>query len=615
MKVTYRWLKEFVDIAWPPEELAERLTLTGSEVESLNPVPSIFKNIVIGEIARIKDHPKANHLKICTVDIGSRKEKIVCGAPNISNGQKVVVALPGSKLPSSMTINVAKIRGVESQGMICSERELGFSDIADRIMELPAHLKQGEQFDPGHFQDDFLFDVFINPNRPDCMSVYGLAREIAALSGQKLRTRPINLPSSKKLDNNQFKIIIKDEEKCARYCGAIISGVQVRPAPYEIQQRLSAIGIRPRNNIVDATNYCLIEWGQPLHAFDLRKLAGNQIVVKTAKDGQKFKTLDGVNRTLNNEVVLICDRDKPVALGGIMGGINSEIHQDTTDILIESAFFQPRNILRSSKYLGLHTEASRRFERGMDPNFCLEALKRSCDLIFKCSPGQLHKPFYDEYPAKVRKNTVYLRPERLNEVLGADFSIEDMKQSLDGLEIPTTVSNNRIKATIPTFRHDLDREIDLIEEVARVMGLDKIESRMHSTIHLRNVINPQFRASSKLRTYMTEFGFMEAFTYSMIDRRLEKMFQPSGKPILLLNPISPEMSMMRPSLLPGILHTSLYNYNRGVESLRTFELGSTFYRKDNRHGRIREKSSLAAAVYGQRVPPTWDSIHRAIFSP
>jgi len=608
VKVTYNWLEEFVDIPWSPEELADKLTLSGSEVEVIGQVESIFENLVIGRIVKVKNHPDAKHLKVCMVDLGNNRETIVCGAPNVRAGLNVVTALPGSVLPSGLAINVAKIRGVVSGGMICSERELGFSDIADVIMEMPDHHKPGEQFDPGHFADDVFLDIFINPNRPDCMSIYGLAREIAALSGKKLRDRPITLPKTKKLDENGFEIIIKDTEKCPRYSGAIITGIHVRPSPYELQQRLVAVGIRPINNIVDATNYCLVEWGHPLHAFDFNNLDGRKIVVKTAKRGQKFTTLDGVVRTLNEEILLICDRDKPVAIGGIMGGANSEIQNNTTDVFIECAYFQPKNILRSSKFLGLSTEASHRFERGMDPNFCLTALKRVCALILRLSPGQLHTPFFDIYPKRYRKKRVTLRPARLNAVLGTDFSDVLMRESLNSLGIASEKSGGVIKTKIPTFRHDISREIDLIEEVARIVGLDKINPELYATIPMRNVVNPDMRTVSRLRSIMTEFGFMEAYTYSLIDQKLEPFFQEFGDALFLKNPISPELSMLRQSLIPGLLNAAIHNYNRGIENLRIFELGTVFSRDPVKIRRTREALHLGAVIYGQRVPPSWDHL-------
>ncbi len=608
MKVTYRWLEEFVDISWSPEELAERLTLSGSEVESVEPVKSIFENIIIGHVTGCTAHPKAKHLKVCKIVTDNGKITVVCGAPNVKSGQNVVVALPGASLPNGKIINIAKIRGVDSYGMLCSENELGFSDVGNQIIELPKHHKPGEQFDPGNISKDYLLDIFINPNRPDCMSVRGLAREIAALSGSELKERPINLPRAKSLEDNNFEIIIKDEEKCPRYCGAIITGVQVRQAPYEIQQRLYAIGIRPKNNIVDATNYCLIEWGQPLHAFDMNLIEGNQIVVKTAKKGQKFTTLDSETRTLNEEVLLICDREKPVALGGIMGGENSEINQNTVDVFLESAYFNPENILRSSKFLGLHTEASHRFERGMDPNFCSEAIKRVCELILKCSPGQLHKPFFDEYPQKIRKKKIVLRKARLNKVLGTECESQEIVDSLNKLEISTVDQKNTVKSTVPTFRPDLYREIDLIEEVARIIGLEKIKPQLYSRIPLRNVINPVENTVRKLKSYMTQLGFMEIFTYSMIDKKLEELLSSHGELIRLKNPISPELSVMRPSLIPGLLNTAIHNYNRGVENLRLFELGSIFNRKNDKKKSILEEYALCGALYGQRVPPSWDHL-------
>ena len=606
MKVTYKWLQEFVDIHWSPEELAEKLTLSGSEVESIEPVPPLFENVIVGQIKKVEPHPNTTHLKICTVNLGKNIEQIVCGAPNVKTGQYVPVGLPGAILHSGQEIQVAKIRGFSSYGMICSEHELGLSDVADKIMVLPQKYVPGCQFDPGNVTDDTVFDVFINPNRPDCMSVRGLAREITALSGNPLHDKPIELPPALKLPENSFSVEIEDTEKCPRYCGAVITGVQVKPSPYSIQQRLYAVGIRPISNIVDATNYCLVEWGHPLHAFDLKKLHGNRIIVKTARNWEEFTTLDNMTRTLNEEVLLICDRDTAVAIGGIMGGLNSEIQQDTADIFLESAYFQPKNILRSAKYLGLNTEASRRFERGMDPNFCLEALKRACALILKISPGQLHRPFFNVYPNRISNRCVSLRTKRLNAVLGTDFSKKQIEQSLSKLEIKAESKKDGFRLKIPTFRHDLTREIDLVEEVARIISLDKVKPKKYAKILLRNVVNPRAQAAAKLRSIMTEFGFVEVYNYSMIDIRLKEIFLDRGKPIVLQNPISPELSLMRSSLIPGLLQVARHNKNRGVDNMRIFELGSV-YAKDfmQKEGKS-EAHFLAGIIFGHRVMPSWD---------
>ncbi len=608
MKVTYKWLQEHVDIHWTPEELADKLTQSGSEVESVDPISPLYNNVLIGTIESSTPHPDSSHLKICHVDLGKRKVQIMCGAPNVKAGLRVPVALPGAQLPQGVEIKKVKIRGIESDGMICSEYELGLSAIEEKIMELSGNYKPGCDFIPLELQDDIVLDVFINPNRPDCMSVRGIAREIAALSGKTLRALKLELPSAKKLNDNQFSIEILDSDKCSRYCGAIITGIQVKPSPFFVQQRLFASGIRPVNNIVDATNYCLIELGQPLHAFDLHLLKGGKIVVQTAKKRRQFVTLDNEQRTLNNDVLMICDEKRAVAIGGIMGGLNSEINDSTTDIVLESANFQPENIRRSAKFLGLSTEASRRFERGMDPGFCMTALKKLCSLILSWSPGQLRSPFYNEFPKKPGIKKVILRTKRLNSVLGTRFSNSLIERSLKPLEITTNRGgDSRIQCTIPSFRFDLTREIDLIEEVSRIVGLDQIESGQRASISLRNVNNRQASALSKLRSYVTNFGFFEAYNYSMIDSNLKSKFPDRGRPIVLKNPISPEFGILRPSLVPGLLLAALHNRNRDVKNLRLFELGKIYAQSIlGKRGR-READSLAGVIYGRQTSPSWDS--------
>ncbi len=608
MKVTYKWLQEHVDIHWTPEELADKLTQSGSEVESVDPISPLYNNVLIGTIESSTPHPDSSHLKLCHVDLGKRKVQIICGAPNVKAGLRVPVALPGAQLPQGVEIKKVKIRGIESDGMICSEYELGLSAIEEKIMELSGNYKPGCDFIPLELQDDIVLDVFINPNRPDCMSVRGIAREIAALSGKTLRALKLELPSAKKLNDNQFSIEILDSDKCSRYCGAIITGIQVKPSPFFVQQRLFATGIRPVNNIVDATNYCLIELGQPLHAFDLHLLKGGKIVVQTAKKRRQFITLDNEQRTLNNDVLMICDEKRAVAIGGIMGGLNSEINDSTTDIVLESANFQPENIRRSAKFLGLSTEASRRFERGMDPGFCMTALKKLCSLILSWSSGQLRSPFYNEFPKKPGIKKVILRTKRLNSVLGTRFSNSLIERSLKPLEITTNRGgDSRIQCTIPSFRFDLTREIDLIEEVSRIVGLDQIESGQRASISLRNVNNRQASALSKLRSYVTNFGFFEAYNYSMIDSNLKSKFPDRGRPIVLKNPISPEFGILRPSLVPGLLLAALHNRNRDVKNLRLFELGKIYAQSIfGKRGR-READSLAGVIYGRQTSPSWDS--------
>ncbi|MFC1492858.1 phenylalanine--tRNA ligase subunit beta [candidate division KSB1 bacterium] len=606
MKVTYNWIKEFVDISWDPRELAEQLTLSGSEVEEVYPAPSLFKNIKIGYVCSVNKHPNADKLTVCEVDLGDTRESLICGAPNVAEGQKVVVALPGAVLPNGLTIKIAKIRGVESRGMICSEAELGISEEAAGIMVLSPDSVIGDDYNPEMIKDDTVLDIFINPNRPDCMSIYGIAREAAALSGKKLIDVPVEINNVTDNNDNEIEIVLKDMDKCPRYSAALIKGVKVKPSPLLIQHRLNAVGLRPINNIVDATNYCLMEWGHPLHAFDLNEIRGNRIVVKTAKEKEKFVTLDGEKRELNSEVLLICDGERPVALGGIMGGENSEVTDQTTDLLIECAYFDPLNILRSSKFLGLSTDASRRFERGMDPNFCTDALDRISGMISRLTDGKVYKPYFDEYPEKKKGNEIRLRPERLNQIAGKDFSNEEITKTLRSLDVKTEIKDNVIIAQTPTFRPDLKKEIDLIEEVPRVIGLDKIEPKMTAVIPLRDVGLPEDRAAYKLLDILCAFGFSETYTYSMIDSKFKDSFSGRGKPIFLKNPISPELSLMRQSLLPGLLNSAQHNINRDNKDLRIFELGRVF--GEGIKGKDGEKETLylSGLISGNSVLSSWD---------
>lgn len=608
MKVTYKWLQEFVDIPWTPEELAEKLTLSGSEVDSVSEIPRLVNNIVVGLVESVNLHPNADRLRVCIINLGGKSEQIVCGAPNIKQGQFVPVAVPGAELPSGLKIKKTKVRGENSHGMVCSESELGLSNVSDSIMVLDNSFRPGTTFDPENTLDDTVLNVFINPNRPDCMSVRGLAREIAALSGNKLISRPISLKKSEDFADNNFTVEIVDEEKCPRYCGVIVKGIEVKPSSYAVQQRLYAVGVRPVNNIVDATNYILVEYGQPLHAFDLSELNGSKIVVKTAEDGQTFTTLDNISRSLNANTLMICDGDKPVAIGGIMGGLNSGIKKETTEIFLESAYFQPNNILKTAKYLGLSTEASYRFERGMDPNFCLEALQHATAFIQRMLPDSINGEFIDVYPKSISTHKLALRKERLNNLLGTKNTTKQIKSALAKLELVSNSSDRETMSfTIPTFRHDLSREADLIEEFSRVVGLENVKPSERAEIALRNVGNPEVRGLTKIRSIISEFGFVEAYNYSMIDLKLRDKFKNRGKVITLKNPISPELGMLRPSLIPGLLQTALFNRNRDVENLRIFELGKVHAQDLMDQKGVNEANYLAGIVYGKQSLPSWDN--------
>jgi len=525
LKATLNWLKEFVDINLSPEEIGEKLTVSGSEVENIEPVPSIYNKIVVGKVTSVDKHPNADKLQICNVDLGNgENQDIVCGAPNVAAGQLVPVALIGAHLPIGLVIKEAKIRGVVSNGMICSKTELGISDESSGIMVLE-NFEIGSPFNnsDSDSDSDILFDIFINPNRPDCMSVRGIAREIAALTGEKLKSKPLELESFTDNIENNFEVEILDAQKCPRYTAALVKNIEVKPSPLFIQSRLYAVGIRPINNIVDATNYILIEWGHPLHAFDATEIAGNKIIVKTAEKDQKFKTLDNVERNLNENILMICDTERMIGAGGIMGGANSEIKNDTRDLILECAYFDPNNIIKSAKFLGLATEASKRFERGMDPSFCLEAVQRTSKLIKELSPNsKVSGNFIDNYPNKLENDKVLLRLNRLHHVIGTKYSVDQVTKALNSIDIETKVDNDVITADIPTFRHDLKREIDLIEEIPRVIGLESVEPRLNSHILLSNIVNPEIKGQSKLKNILTNFGFNEIMTYSFISSEYHK---------------------------------------------------------------------------------------------
>lgn len=603
MKVTYNWLKEFVDIKCSPEELAEKFTLSGSEVEYVGPVPSLFDNVVVGEVITAEKHPNADRLSVCEVNLGESTTVIVCGAPNVAAGQKVVVGLPGATLPNGLTLKKAKIRGISSSGMICSESELGVSDESDGILVLDKSSEVGTQYSPESDEDDTLLDIFINPNRPDCMSVYGLAREAAALTGSKLLKKEVELETVQS-DDSLLEVIIKDSEKCPRFCAVVVKGIEVKPSSLKIQQRLSAIGIRPINNIVDITNYCMMEWGYPMHAFDLNEVRGNKIIIDTAKEGEKFTTLDGIERTLSKNTIMVCDEDRKISLGGIMGGENSEIKDDTIDIVFECAYWLPNNILKNAKILGIASEASRRFERGMDPNFCMDNLKYACNMLQDSGDVKIYAPFIDNYPKEINKHSVEMRMSRLEKVVGRSYTNDEVIKVFKSIEVDVTIDGDILTASIPTFRHDLNREIDLIEEVPRVHGLENIEPKNSTNLQLRNVVNPFNKGLKIIRNSFIELGFSEIFTYSFINNKIPSLLGEEKDAYYLKNPISPELGVMRQSLLPGLLQTAEYNVNRGQKDLKLFELGKVFS-KSIKIEDTNEEHYVSGLLFGNNEYPSW----------
>ncbi|MFQ5677036.1 MAG: phenylalanine--tRNA ligase subunit beta, partial [bacterium] len=427
MKVTSNWLKSYTDFDLSPEALVYTLTMLGLEVDSLQPIVWDVDGVVVGKVTKKSPHPNADRLSICEVDVGSKSLEIVCGAPNVAEGQKVPVALEGTRLANGVVIKPTSIRGVESQGMICSEVELGISSRGDGIMVLDQDVRPGEEFGNMLEGGDSVIDIDVSPNRPDCFGAIGIARDLAAVLGTALTKPDVHFVEGSKSIAELITIDILDPVKCPRYSARYISNVEIKPSPWWLAQKLEAVGVRSINNVVDVTNYVMMETGQPLHAFDYDLLRGRKINVRTAAAGEKFTTLDNETHTLNSECLMICDGEGPVAIGGVMGGLNSEVSARTKNVLLESAHFDPVNVRRTSKFLGISTEASRRFERGVDPNGTLYALDRAAQLIAELSGGQIAKGHADVYPKKIAPGTLNLRVQRVEQLLGISVPPSEIK--------------------------------------------------------------------------------------------------------------------------------------------------------------------------------------------
>src|ERR1051326_5882106 len=510
MKVSLHWLKRYVEIGISPEELAHLLTMAGLEVESIVDLGEQYKNFVVGEVLEIRKHPNADKLTVCRVGNGSDILQIVCGAPNVAPGQKVALGLIGATVPHNQhdpggkpfVLSHVKVRGEDSFGMICSAYELNRGDDRDGIMVLESDAAAGTALSSYLCLDDTVFEIGITPNRPDAMSHFGIAREVGALLGKKPRLPKIELREGSRSVKKYASVSIEAGNDCPRYTARVIFGVTAGASPKWLQQHLSAVGIRPVNNIVDITNFVLMECGQPLHAFDYDSISGHAITVRHAAAGESFVTLDHKNRILRNDTLMICDARRPVAIAGVMGGEATEISDSTTNVLIESAYFHPPGIRRTSKHFGLSTDASQRYERGADPDIARWANDRAAALIREICGGEILRGVIDEYPVKIMPKKIPLRINRTNEVLGTSLSGSMISGCLKKLEIMPVETSSRkrsrgiITYKAPAFRPDLEREIDLIEEVARVYGYNNIDTRAEST--LKYPVQAPPRAASEI---------------------------------------------------------------------------------------------------------------------
>ena len=594
MKFTYNWLKQYVDFDWSPTELAEKLTFAGIEVESIVSLGGkIPEQVVIAQILASEKHPNADKLSVCRVNDGTGERQIVCGAKNYKVGDKVPLALPGATMPAGFVIKVSKLRGIESQGMMCSTEELGLPKGEDGLLILPADAPVGKKFAEYLGPGDTVYDIEVTPNRPDWLSVIGLAREIAALTGNLLRVPEIALTET---GTEPPAVRVDAPELCPRYTARLIRGVKVGPSPAWLKQILEKVGVRSINNVVDITNYVLLESGHPLHAFDYNLLVGKQIIVRRASPGEKFTTLDDKQHELTSEMLVIADAERAVALAGIMGGKNSEINAATTDVLLESAWFAPANIRKTSKRLGLGSDSSYRFERGADIGGVVWASNRAAALLQQLASGQVCRGLTDVLAQPIVKRQVACRYAQVDRLLGITVPTLTVKKIFGGLGLDVVNdTSDVVTVAVPTFRVDLEREADLVEEVCRIYGVEKIPARMLPATPAISEFDAQWNARQRVRTTLTALGFDEAVNQTMVGEGALK----------LQNPLNAEMTALRQSLIPGLLTNLKTNVSRHQYDVKLFEIGRVFAADG------KEELHLALAATGRRTTGDWERTEKA----
>ncbi|RPI79843.1 MAG: phenylalanine--tRNA ligase subunit beta [Desulfobacteraceae bacterium] len=616
MRVSLNWLKEYVDIRLTPAELGERLTMAGLEVEAIEPIGQSLEGVVAGRILDFKRHPDADRLWLCQVDNGREQVQVVCGAPNLAKGQITPLALPGTTLPNGMIVKESKIRGERSAGMLLAEDEMGLSEDHSGIMVLGSDLKPGHAIADLNF-GDWVLELNITPNRPDWVSIIGTAREIAALTGQRIKRPQIVLREEDTPIAKLAQVTLEDSLGCPRYAAGMIRGIEIKPSPFWMRQRLFACGLRSINNIVDVTNYILLETGQPLHAFDYEQVAEKRIVVRRATEGESFTTLDSKVHALNREHLMICDGRRSVALAGIMGGLNSEISAGTKNILIESAYFNPLTIRRGAKRLGISTEASYRFERGIDIDGVVPSLRRALMLMQQLAGGKVAKGIIDQYPKILKKPAIRMRTAKANALLGTDINASKMAEYFRALELDVLEERpESLLVQAPGFRVDLEREVDLIEEVGRLEGYDRIPVTFPPIRPVSLQDSPEMLLNNRIRPVMTGLGFDEIITYSFIaPEAVRALAAPEKSPlnslVHLRNPLTVEQSVLRSSLLPGLLATIKTNVAYGEHHLKIFELGKVFIAK-KADELPEEKNMLVTALTGLAEEKAWHSPERKV---
>lgn len=617
MKISYNWLKQFIEIDWDAEQTAELLTDLGLEVEGITAFQSVkggLDGIVVGEVVDCVKHPNADKLKLTRVELGNGEPvQIVCGAPNVAKGQKVPVATIGTTLYTpegeAWTIKKGKIRGEASHGMICAEDELGLGESHDGIMVLDEKLEPGTPCSKiFEIENDQVFEIGLTPNRADAMSHYGVARDLKAGLLQKKIHCALNTPSVSNfhIDNRSLKIDIEVDhtDLAPRYAGITLTNLEVKASPDWLQNRLKAIGLKPINNVVDATNYVLHELGQPLHAFDADRIHGKKVIVKKAKEGTKFVTLDGIEHSLHKDDLMICDSEKPMCIAGIFGGINTGVTENTRNIFLESAYFDPVSVRKTAKRHGLNTDASFRFERGIDINNVEYSLQRAALLIKELTGGEISSDLVDFYPRKKEDSHVFLTFEKINNLIGQEIPQDTIKSILASLDIQVrSVTESGLGLVIPFYRIDVQREVDVIEEILRVYGYNNIEvNEKWNTSVAPSSLQENHRLQDMAGEMLAAKGFFEIMTNSLTNPEYQEPLGNTDTAVKVLNPLSNELSALRQHMLFSGLEAIAYNQNRQQDNLKFFEFGSTYRTKE---GGYQETKELALWVSGFRSQESW----------
>lgn len=611
MLVPIKWLSEYVDLNKSTKDLADAMTLTGSNVESITELGRDIDNVIVGKILKIESHPNADKLVICKVDVGDEILQIVTGAPNVKEGQLVPVAIHGALLPGGIKIKKGKLRGELSQGMMCSADELGLNEMGylddgvDGILVLKGKYPLGMDIKDALELSDEVIEFEITSNRPDCLSMVGIAREAAVTLGNKYRLPDIVLQEDGEKTKNLAKVIVEAPELCSRYCARVIKNVRIEPSPRWMRRRLAAAGIRPINNIVDITNYVMLELGQPMHAFDLDKVSDKTIIVRKAHKDEVLMTLDKQERALTEDMLVIADSHKVIGLAGVMGGYNTEITQDTNDIILESAKFDGESVRLTSKALGLRSEASSRFEKGIDIINVERAMDRAAQLIQELGAGTVLEGKVDVCTGSLEPQIIEVEWKRINALLGVEIGVQEISRILKELSFKTQVEGDLLKVELPSFRLDIEGVADLAEEVARIYGYDRIPMTLMENSVAQGSRTREQKLMDEAKKALTGMGLFEAITYSFVSPKIYGKigFEPEDYPksVLVANPLGEDQSAMRTTLIPSILDVLSRNKNRSIEECKIFEIGRAFIPNLDSEELPTERLTLTIGQYGKAI--------------